>query len=201
MHNIDKILLIFKKNLLLLFILDFRMKNEIIVLIGGPSSGKSTLINELVNHGHTCFPEISREIIKKAQEDGIDQLFLENPLLFSELLLEGRKKQFLDAQNHESNIVFIDRGLPDVVAYMDFIGDTYPKIFTETCINHKYTNVFMLPPWKEIYTSDEERYETFEQALEIHNHLVKTYEKFGYQITEVPKDTVEKRAAFILERI
>ena len=177
------------------------MKNEIIVLIGGPSSGKSTLINELIKKGHTCFPEISREIIKEAQKEGIDQLFLENPMLFSELLLEGRKKQFIDAQKHPSNIVFIDRGLPDVVAYMDFIGDSYPEIFTEACVNYKYSNVFILPPWEEIYTSDEERYETFEQALEIHNHLVKTYENFGYQITEVPKDTVENRADFILKRI
>lgn len=177
------------------------MKKEIIVLIGGPSSGKSTLINELTKIGHTCFPEISREVIKKAQEKGIDQLFLENPLLFSELLLEGRKNQYVQAQNHESNLIFIDRGLPDVVAYMDYIGDSYPEIFTETCESHKYSNVFMLPPWEEIYTSDEERYESFEQALEIHNHLVKTYENFGYQITEVPKDTVENRAKYILERI
>jgi predicted ATPase len=177
------------------------MNSEIIVLIGGPSSGKSTLIDALISKGYACLPEISREIIDKAQKEGIDQLFLEQPLLFSEMLLEGRKKQFIEAENHADDVVFIDRGLPDVIAYMDFIGDVYPDIFTNTCKAHKYTRVFMLPPWKEIYVSDKERYESYEQALEIHEHLVKTYNNFGYEIIEVPKDTVEKRAAFILNKI
>lgn len=177
------------------------MNNEIIVLIGGPSSGKSTLINALTTKGYTCLPEISREIINKAQKEGIDQLFLEQPLLFSEMLLEGRKKQFLEAKEHSDKIVFIDRGLPDVLAYMHYIGDTYPTAFTEACESHLYTKVFMLPPWEEIYVSDKERYESYEQALEIHEHLKQTYTNFGYKIVEVPKDTVEKRAAFILNKI
>jgi predicted ATPase len=79
------------------------MNKEIVVLIGGPSSGKTTLIEALKVKGHTCYPEISREVIKEAQEQGIEQLFLENPLLFSELLLEGRKKQFLSAQNETTS--------------------------------------------------------------------------------------------------
>uniref|UniRef100_UPI00404967D2 AAA family ATPase n=1 Tax=Flavobacterium sp. TaxID=239 RepID=UPI00404967D2 len=81
------------------------------------------------------------------------------------------------------------------------IGDTYPTAFTEACESHLYTKVFMLPPWEEIYVSDKERYESYEQALEIHEHLKQTYTNFGYKIVEVPKDTVEKRAAFILNKI
>jgi predicted ATPase len=177
------------------------MNSEIIVLIGGPSSGKSTLIESLTTKGYACLPEISREIITKAQKEGIDQLFLEQPLLFSEMLLEGRKNQFLEALNHTDNVVFIDRGLPDVLAYMHYIGDTYPTSFTEACEAHQYTKVFMLPPWEEIYVSDKERYESYAQALEIHEHLVQTYVNFGYSIIEVPKDTVEKRTAFILNQI
>jgi predicted ATPase len=177
------------------------MNSEIIVLIGGPSSGKSTLINALINKGYACLPEISREIITKAQKEGIDQLFLEQPLLFSEILLKGRKKQFTEAKNHVDKIVFIDRGLPDVIAYMNFMGDVSPDVFTETCKTHQYTRVFMLPPWEEIYVSDTERYESYAQALEIHAHLIETYNSFGYDIIEVPKDTVEKRTAFILNKI
>ena len=54
------------------------------VLIGGPSSGKTTLIEALKTKGYTCYPEVSREVIREAQEQGIEQLFLEKPLLFSE---------------------------------------------------------------------------------------------------------------------
>lgn len=179
----------------------FGMKKEIIVIAGGPSSGKTTLINALKDSGYICYPEISRDVIKKAQEQGIEQLFLENPLLFSELLLEGRIQQFKEAQEENTNIVFIDRGLPDVLAYMHYIGDSYPKSFTEACEQHVYSKVFILPPWKEIYTSDKERYETYEQATLIHQHLVDTYENFGYELTILPKDTVTNRLNFILNEL
>ena len=177
------------------------MNKEIVVLIGGPSSGKTTLIDALKENGHTCYPEVSREVIREAQEQGIEQLFLENPLLFSELLLEGRKKQFLDAHQEPHNIVFLDRGIPDVLAYMHYIGDSYPSFFDAACKEHIYSKIFILPPWEDIYVSDQERYENFEQAQLIHDHLVETYEKYGYELIEVPKDTVDKRILFILDKI
>ena len=68
------------------------MQKEIIVIIGGPGTGKSTIIDGLLTKGYCCYPEISREVTLQAKKEGIDQLFLDNPLLFSEMLLEGRKK-------------------------------------------------------------------------------------------------------------
>jgi len=177
------------------------MNKEIVVLIGGPSSGKTTLIEALKEKGHTCYPEISREVIKEAQEQGIEQLFLEKPLLFSELLLEGRKKQFKSALEEAAPVVFLDRGIPDVLAYMHYIGDAYPAFFDKACKDHKYNSVFVLPPWQDIYVSDAERYENYEQAVLIHEHLMETYQKYGYSIIEVPKDTVENRMDFILNQL
>ena len=177
------------------------MQKKIIVIIGGPGTGKSTLIDGLVNHGYCCYPEISREITIEAQKEGIDQLFLENPLLFSEKLLEGRIRQFQNAQQETHNVVFIDRGIPDVVAYMDFIGDLYPDHFASACEEFKYTKIFLLPPWEEIYESDSERYEDFNQSAIINKHLVETYQKFGYDLIEVPKDTVANRILYILDKI
>jgi predicted ATPase len=116
-------------------------------------------------------------------------------------LLEGRKKQFLDAHQEPHNIVFLDRGIPDVLAYMHYIGDSYPSFFDTACKEHIYSKIFILPPWEDIYVSDQERYENFEQAQLIHDHLVETYEKYGYELIEVPKDTVDKRILFILEQI
>lgn len=176
------------------------MNKKIILLIGGPSSGKTTLINHLETEGHICYPEISREVILKAREEGVDYLFLENPMLFSERLLEGRIKQYQNAVNEEKP-VFIDRGIPDVVAYMDFIGDTYPAEFIAACETYKYDKVFLLPPWEEIYTSDAERYESYEEASKIHNYLVDTYTKYGYELHEVPKMSVEERFQFIINHI
>ncbi|MFV7235898.1 AAA family ATPase [Flavobacterium sp. ZB4R12] len=177
------------------------MQKEIIVIIGGPGTGKSTIIDGLIANGYCCYPEISRQVTLEAQKQGVEQLFLENPLLFSELLLEGRKKQFQSALEEPHEIVFIDRGIPDVLAYMHYIGDSYPSFFDLACQKYKYTKIFILPPWKEIYISDTERYENFEQAKNIDNHLVTTYEKYGYELIEVPKDSVDNRILFILDKI
>ncbi|TGD56775.1 AAA family ATPase [Flavobacterium humi] len=174
------------------------MQKEIVVIIGGPGTGKTTIIDQLVAKGHCCYPEISREVILEAKKQGIEQLFLENPLLFSELLLEGRKKQFNNAQKEPHDVVFLDRGIPDVLAYMHYIGDSYPAFFDAACRENKYTKIFILPPWEDIYIADNERYENYEQAKLIYNHLVETYEKYGYTLIEVPKDTVDNRILFIL---
>lgn len=178
-----------------------KVDKEIIVIIGGPGSGKTTLINSLTEKGYTCYPEISREVTLEARKQGIEQLFLEKPLLFSELLLEGRKKQFVNATQEKAGIVFLDRGIPDVLAYMHYIGDSYPAFFDAACREHQYTGIFILPPWEDIYISDDARYESYEQAILIHEHLVETYEKYGYNLIEVPRDTVDNRILFILDKL
>lgn len=177
------------------------LKKQIVVITGGPGTGKTTIIDQLIVDGYTCFPEISRQIIFDAKKNGIEQLFLENSLLFSDLLLEGRIKQFEEANYHENELVFLDRGIPDILAYMHYIGDSYPEAFDEACLKSMYSKVFILPPWKEIYKSDEARYENFEQATLIYNHLKETYQKYGYQTIEVPVGKLEDRVQFILNEL
>jgi len=172
-----------------------------ILIIGGPGTGKSTLITELEQQGHTCFHEISREVTAAAQKKGIEQLFLTQPLLFSELLLEGRIQQFNDVENLKIEYAFYDRGIPDVAAYMDYTGDEYPDMFREACVNHKYDSTFMLAPWKEIYEQDNERYESFEQAETIQKYLIAAYETYGYSLIDVPFGTVSERVTFILNTL
>jgi len=177
------------------------VQKQIIVIIGGPGTGKTTIIEGLVDKGHCCYPEISREVTLEAKKQGIEQLFLEKPLLFSELLLEGRKKQFQNALDEAHEMVFIDRGIPDVLAYMHYIGDSYPATFDNACREYQYSKIFLLPPWEEIYIGDDARYENFEQAKLIYAHLVETYQNYGYELIEVPKDTMDNRILFILDEI
>ncbi len=172
-----------------------------IVIIGGPGTGKSTVLNELISRGFHCKPEISREVTIMAQKKGIDQLFLTDPLLFSKLLLEGREQQYLEADNSNDKIVFFDRGIPDAHAYMNYSNTEYPSYFIEKSTTYKYQKVFMLPPWKEIFVSDNERYESFEIAVEINHHLKKTYQEIGYDIITVPFGTVKERTDFILDSL
>lgn len=177
------------------------MNPKKVVIAGGPGTGKTSIVNHLKERGFICYDEISREVTLQARKDGIEQLFLTEPLLFSQKLLEGRTTQYNNALQEQAPVVFLDRGLPDVLAYMDYIGDQYPQHFIDACNTHTYDYVFILAPWQEIFTSDSERYENFEQAIEIHHHLLSTYKRFGYQLIDVPFASVEDRSHFILEEL
>ncbi|QSS97321.1 AAA family ATPase [Psychroflexus sp. ALD_RP9] len=177
------------------------MQPQKIVLIGGPSTGKSTLIEALTHLKYQCLPEISREVTRKAKEEGFDQLFLSDPLKFSKLLLEGRISQFKAAKALSTKYVFIDRGIPDITAYMDHFKQDYPKNFTKANKKYIYDKVFILPIWKSIYTKDDERFEAFELAKELQDALITTYTNLGYNLIEVPKDNVEKRVEFVLSHL
>lgn len=172
-----------------------------IVITGGPGTGKSSIIQKLESYGYICLQEISREITLKAREEGIEQLFLEKPLLFSEKLLKARVNQYLEVQQQENQFVFYDRGVHDVVAYLDYFQTEYPEEFRDTCTNHNYDLVFILPPWEEIYVQDNERYEDFLEAKKIHNYLERAYKNYLYAPVEVPRLSVEARVEYILEKI
>lgn len=172
-----------------------------IVLIGGPGTGKSTVLNKLKEKGFFCFDEVSREVILKAQEKGIEQLFLTEPLLFSEMLLEGREEQFLSAEKRKENIIFLDRGIPDVHAYMNYFKTDYPSIFLEKSKLYKYDLIFHFSPWEEIHTTDNERYETFEDSINIDTFLIDAYSELDYKIINVPFGSVEERTNFIINSL
>lgn len=174
------------------------MYTKRIVITGGPGSGKTTLINHIEHLGYPTMHEVSRDIINEARKQGIDQLFLTDPMLFSQKLLESRLSQFEKAKDLETAYVFYDRATPDITAYMDFIGAEYPPEFEKPCFTHLYDCVFLLPPWELIYTKDNERYETFTQAQKIYKSLCDGYKKYGYTIIEVPQGAIDKRCDFIL---
>lgn len=172
-----------------------------IVFAGGPATGKTTLIQTLELRGYACAQEVSRQVTLEARENGITQLFVSDPLLFSEKLLEGRVNQFKEAHKNKASLVFLDRGIPEVLAYLDRVNTPYPNHFTKACEDNQYDRVFIFPPWEEIYTSDNERYEDYQEALKIYPFLKAAYDRFGYESIILPKDTIENRISFVLENI
>jgi predicted ATPase len=178
------------------------LKPRKIIITGGPSTGKSTVIEELKNRKYFCFDEVSREIIKEAQKEGIEQLFLEDPYLFSEKLIKERLKQYQMADNIAEEIVFFDRGIPDVNAYLNYVKQPIPDDFEQITKANRYDKyVFIMPPWSEIYTTDAERYESFNQAQLIHNKLVNYYKSLDYYLIFVPFGEVNKRADYIIDSL
>lgn len=168
-----------------------------IIITGGPSTGKSSIINELKSNGLTCIDEVSREVILEAREKGVEHLFITSPILFSKILLEKRIQQYQDAEKNKSRSIFFDRSIIDIVAYLNF-AKTKHTIDFDTCLkDKKYDLVFICPPWKEIHKTDNERYESFEEAKLVHAELILCYESYGYTTIEIPKGNIKERTQFI----
>ena len=155
-----------------------------------------------------CYHEVIRTLTAKAKaEKTLDTaatnplLFVDDPLKFNTLLLNARAAHFFDAQQTKKEPCFFDRGVGDVLAYMDFFEQSYPPSFEETCQECNYDFVFILPAWKEIYTQDNERLETFEEAEKLHKHLYETYKRFGYNPIEIPIGLPEERMRFVLHHL
>lgn len=177
-----------------------------IVITGGPGTGKTSLVKSLEVNGYLCFHEIIRDMTFEALNGSDPSDFATNPLAFvkdpykfNQRILEGRLKQFHSAAESGRNEVFFDRGIPDVLAYMDYFKQDYERYFVEACEKHRYDEVIILPPWEQIYISDNERFESFEEARAIHEELVNTYHNFGYNPMIMPLDTVETRSNMIAE--
>jgi len=169
-----------------------------VVITGGPASGKSSLIESLASKGYATFPEVAREVIKQQLELGTNKVPWDDVTEFSKIVLKDQIKQF-DACIE--TITFFDRGIPDLIGYMNH-GDF--KIFPylmENAQNKRYDNVFILPPWREIYSTDNERRENINEAALIFDEIKKAYQSLNYKPIIVPKISIEERATFILNNI
>ncbi len=172
-----------------------------IVISGAPGTGKTSIINKLENKGYIVFPEISREIILKYKNLGQDQLFLIDPIKFSKILLTKRISQFNMSNSLNSKNIFFDRGIPDILAYLNYKKISGEKDFKQASMKFKYDYIFIADPWKDIYKNDKQRYESFEESKIISKYIKKTYSENGYDYIKLPFSSVEDRINFIIKNI
>jgi len=60
---------------------------------------------------------------------------------------------------------------------------------------------FLFPPWPEIYCHDTERKQDLNEAIETYHAVKAGYLQCGYEIIEVPKISITRRAEYILKII
>lgn len=181
------------------------LKPKRIVITGGPATGKTAIIDYLISKGYPCFEEVIRQLTLAAQNAGDIIESHSNPIAlvsdskkFNTTLINLRVDDYLAAKNIDHPLCFYDRGVPDVVAYMSYFKQTIGPEFIAICKKHPYDYMFLLPPWPAIYTDDNERFETYEEATEIYHYLKNTYKDFGHTVLEVPFGIVKDRANYIL---
>lgn len=161
------------------------------------------VINLLKQWGYCCFDEISRSFIQAGKEKGIANAFKSNPMTFSQQIWQGREKQYTEATNinvesYASPWIFFDRGLPDVTAYLSE-DDLIKHPWRTSLQSHPYDKVFLIEPEETIYTTDNARMESFEEAMRLHERIKTAYGRLG-SFHEVPFLSPSDRVEYILER-
>ncbi|MCL6220698.1 AAA family ATPase [Zunongwangia pacifica] len=184
--------------------ISFKQHNNFYVITGGPGVGKTTLLTELQNRGYPVVPEIARQLIKEQQHANGDALPWKNKERYKQLMFDRSVESYANTEkkDHQDQPVFFDRSFLDPLCYAQLIDSPISQEMQSYAQNWKYNpKVFMLPPWQEIYQTDAERQQDWEEVLLTHSKMKETYTNYGYQIIEVPKTTPKTRADFVLEGI
>jgi|TARA_B100000214_G_C23956224_1_gene622976 predicted ATPase len=176
------------------------MINRRVVLAGGPSTGKTSVLNKLKKLGFKCYDESAREILSEYEKKGSS--FRLNPIKVSEEILKKRDKDFTEARDIlcKNNIVFFDRGIHEITAYLRSINSS-EEYWEELLKNYDYDMVFFFPSWKDIYIKDKNRVEEYEEATRISPYIDKVYEESSILKIKVPCTSINERVDFILNNI
>jgi predicted ATPase len=96
--------------------------------------------------------------------------------------------------------VFFDRGLIDAAAALQHAtGEPVAATLGEDERYHR--QVFMTPPWPEIYVTDDERRHDLAEATDEYHRLLSAFGHLGYETIILPKTSVSERAEFVLRHL
>jgi predicted ATPase len=169
------------------------------VITGGPGAGKTSLIDALSRARFPVAPEAGRRVIREQQRINGHALPWVDSLAFAEAML-ACDLAFYREFSGQTGPVFFDRGIPDIVGYLRLENMAVPQNIRNAAANNRYQRcVFICPPWPEIYRTDTERRQSFGLAVRTYDAMLVTYSEFGYELVEVPRDSVEARVRFVSE--
>ncbi len=172
------------------------MKTNWYVITGAPSSGKSTLIDYLSKEGYITYPETARIYIDEQLAKGVTlEELRKDENHFQETIFSRNQK--LEEGIDPQKLVFLDRGLPDSLAFYKLSNIDTTKL--KALCHKNYAGVFLLEPLA--FQEDGVRIENKQTAEKLHRFLKEAYSELGYKVISVPVASVEKRAKLILEKV
>lgn len=168
------------------------------VITGGPCTGKTTVVNLLAERGYKTTIEHARHYIDTQKIKGrtVEEI-RENKKEFQLGVLNMQIEE--EATLDVNEMVFLDRALPDAMAYYQFLGLEYDDRLIEQCNKYCYKRVFILDRLP--LTNDYARLEDEAEQIRIHNLIIKVYETFPCPIVHVPVLPPEERVDYILKHI
>ena len=168
------------------------------VITGGPSSGKTTTVELLRIRGYLTTIEHARHYIDTKRQEGrsVEEI-RSNQREFQLGVLEMQIEQ--EAALDPNELVFLDRAIPDALAYYRFLHLTPDKRLLEVLSTVSYRRIFLLDPLPLV--RDYARTEDAAAQLEIHRLLRDVYASLGFPLTHVPAAPPEDRVNTILELV
>lgn len=168
------------------------------VITGGPGSGKTTTIKLLQERGYTTTIEHARHYLdtQLIQGKSVEEV-KQNQRKFQLGVLEMQIEQ--EASLNPDEIVFLDRALPDALAYYRFLNLSIDERLVEALRSASYKKVFILDLLPLV--QDYARREDEAAQKKIHELLIEVYRSFGFHVIQVPVLPPEERVDFILRNI
>lgn len=170
------------------------------ILSGCSGGGKSTLLAELLARGFPVFDEPGRRIVREQQALGGSAVPWRDPESFASRAIHLARADY-EAASEIKGPIFYDRSLIDAISFLEELGRVSVN-HAEMLVTHRYASlVFLVPPWREIFTKDDERQADFKDAVDEYERLLRFYPRYGYKTIIVPKAPVAVRADFVLREV
>ena len=170
--------------------------DRFVVISGCSSGGKSTLLAEFARRGFATIEEPGRRIVADELRSGGAALPWVDGTAFArrafELALADR-----ESAAQLTGRVFFDRSLIDAAVHLQHLAGS-PALATLGRSHPYHRQVFLAPPWPEIFVNDHERRHDFDAAREEYARLLVAYPAAGYETVVLPKASVTARADFVL---
>ena len=168
------------------------------VLTGAPGAGKTTLLEAAAAVGIATSHEVARKLL---QTPGGMVLRETDPLGFADAMLEAHLGEF-EAMRGVSGPVLFDRGLPDVVGFLEVSGLPVSAAIDAACRDVRYLGpVFRAPAWQDIYRQDAERIQDWQEAVASDAAVTAAWQRYGYAVADLPLAPVAERLGFVLEEM
>ena len=168
------------------------------VLTGGPSSGKTTTVELLGARGYTTTIEHARHYldVKRIQGQTVEEVRVRR-YQFQRGVLDMQFEQ--EASLDPEETVFLDRALPDSLAYYRFLGLEPDARLLDALTHVSYRRVFILDLLP--LAPDYARTEDVAAQRRIHALITEVYQELPISVVTVPVLSPADRVAYILERL
>lgn len=164
-----------------------------VVILGCAGGGKTALLGALVARGFAAVPDPGPRVIAAESAAGGTGLPWEDADRFADLAF------WMAVGDHavaEGDLVFFDGSALGLAAWYARQGSAPPGVVPDYA-----RDVFLAPPWEEIFVMDEDRRHGFDSAVAEYEDLLERLPRWGYRCHILPKSAVSERADWVLNML